>query len=518
MTDHKFYIDIENEIEIIDSAGSPLTDPFASALEITDYVIEAHWFNGFREPNTTIADENELEITLNNDDKRFSPEYSSGPYYGKLQPGRLISVWDENIPSPPGFHRLVYLGVISEILPEPKETSEQRCVIRATGLKSFLEATTLQIPLISNVDMNDVIRQVFETANTFPLVSNKYARLDTPGRNQLNVSTTRLAIYLESFEDGVQEIPFVGDSFDSSATAMDYIHEAVKAERGKFYFSRSGVPVTWNRHRLLYDLTTPTVIPTPMEYEYSYGDEVYTSINYRVYPRKISTNSNDIVYRSETDISVPPNGSVTVNAQYSDDTDIKVAAINPYWDSTGFTAEGGVQVTGMELGANSAKITFSNTTSEEKLVTAYTIRGIKITISSEINIYIESPNIQTFKKRQMQVDSKLLDFNSANVLAPFELARFSNAVGRIKSIKYVVRDSTYRNFITNNTIGSIIAIPETQTGHNANYVIIGEEFNVMDGQQHVEVTYYVEQLTNLKFIMLDTTNRNKLDSGYGLSV
>lgn len=518
MTDHKFWIDIENTVEMVDTAGSPLTDPFFDGLDITPYVIEARWFNGFREPYMSVGDENELEVVLNNDDKRFSPEYSSGPYYGKLQPGRLISVRDYHIPNPPGFDKSVYLGVISEILPEPLETREQRCVIKAVGLKSFLEANTIQIPLISNVDMNDVIRQVFETANTFPLISNKYARLDTPGRNQLDVSTTRLATYIESFETGIEKFPFVGDTFDTSATAMDYIHEAVKAERGKFFFRRDGAPVTWNRHHLLYTLTTPTVIPEPMDYEYSYGDEVYTSINFAVYPRKISPNTNDVVYRSTTELAVPPNGEITVNAQYSDDTNVKVAAINPYWDQTGFSAQSGIQVTGMELGVNSAKITFTNSAQEEKLVTGYTIRGIKITISSEINIYIESPNIQTFKKRPISESFKLLDFESANTIAPFELARFSDAAGRIKSIKYVIRDTTYRSFLTNTTMGSILAIPESQTGHSANYIVIGEEIFMTDGQQNLEVTYYVEQLTNLKFIMLDTTNRNKLDSGYGLSI
>lgn len=65
--------------------------------DITSYVLgmatPPEWDFG-RDTARSLADTKgaELKLTLNNRDKRFSPDYSSGPYYGNLGPGKPVQV------------------------------------------------------------------------------------------------------------------------------------------------------------------------------------------------------------------------------------------------------------------------------------------------------------------------------------------------------------------------------------------------------------------------------------------
>ena len=64
--------------------------------EVTEYVTELQWFLGFRAPYMGTASEAYLHLALNNADKRFSPENSSGPLYGNLAPLRPLRVTSDD--------------------------------------------------------------------------------------------------------------------------------------------------------------------------------------------------------------------------------------------------------------------------------------------------------------------------------------------------------------------------------------------------------------------------------------
>jgi hypothetical protein len=55
-------------------------------------VITANWFLGMRGPYREIADDSMLELTLDNSDRRFSPEYAASPLAGLLVPFRPVRI------------------------------------------------------------------------------------------------------------------------------------------------------------------------------------------------------------------------------------------------------------------------------------------------------------------------------------------------------------------------------------------------------------------------------------------
>jgi hypothetical protein len=67
-------------------------DGYGAGDVITPYVIDASLSAGFSGEMRHTADIGQAFITLDNSDRRFSPSYAAGPYYGKLLPNRPIKV------------------------------------------------------------------------------------------------------------------------------------------------------------------------------------------------------------------------------------------------------------------------------------------------------------------------------------------------------------------------------------------------------------------------------------------
>ena len=121
--------------------------------EVTDYVIEAEWFLGFRAPYMGTASEAFLHLTLNNADKRFSPENSSGPLYGNLAPLRPLRVTSDD----GSTVRTHWSGWIDMIVPAANKYGARLAYIVATGAMQFLKATETKIELQENQRSDQII-------------------------------------------------------------------------------------------------------------------------------------------------------------------------------------------------------------------------------------------------------------------------------------------------------------------------------------------------------------------------
>jgi len=126
--------------------------------DISAYVMGARWNLGMRRAYQDTADEARLQLTLRNDDKRFSPEYASSPYYGELLPQRLLRV------------RSVYnggtishwQGWVERIQPEWNENGSNQATMQAVGLKQYLSSQEAHLELMEDVTADEVILAVME--------------------------------------------------------------------------------------------------------------------------------------------------------------------------------------------------------------------------------------------------------------------------------------------------------------------------------------------------------------------
>ena len=121
--------------------------------EVTEYVTELQWFLGFRAPYMGTASEAYLHLTLNNADKRFSPENSSGPLYGNLAPLRPLRVTSDD----GSTVRTHWSGWINMIEPAANKYGARQANILATGAMQFLKATETKIELQENQRSDQII-------------------------------------------------------------------------------------------------------------------------------------------------------------------------------------------------------------------------------------------------------------------------------------------------------------------------------------------------------------------------
>ena len=120
---------------------------------VTERAVWVNWFLGFREPYKDIAQNSTLNLVLDNRDRRFSPENSSGPLYGNLAPLRPLRVTSDD----GSTVRTHWSGWINMIEPASNKYGARQANILATGAMQFLKATETKIELQENQRSDQII-------------------------------------------------------------------------------------------------------------------------------------------------------------------------------------------------------------------------------------------------------------------------------------------------------------------------------------------------------------------------
>jgi hypothetical protein len=153
MIAYKAYVDFDND-------GS-----FATAGDdITAYVTSLQASLGMEDEQAHVATVGFCQVTLNNASKRFSPEYASGAYYGKLLP-RLpfkVDVVED------GNTYTLFRGVTSRWYAQSGEFGPREAMLEAECLLSVLQSADMALPLQVDATADELLKLVgsaaFQTA------------------------------------------------------------------------------------------------------------------------------------------------------------------------------------------------------------------------------------------------------------------------------------------------------------------------------------------------------------------
>lgn len=131
-------------------------------VDITAYVLHVKTSQGILEdrPDLLTAGIGTLTLILNNKDKRFSPAYTSGPYYGNLLPNRPVrlratdgvTTWD------------VWTGFVREIDPNPGETGPYLARMKCEDALGQLYAAKFSVPLQQDETGDTILKKVLAEA------------------------------------------------------------------------------------------------------------------------------------------------------------------------------------------------------------------------------------------------------------------------------------------------------------------------------------------------------------------
>jgi len=130
-----------------------------SWTDITSYTLDVNVVLGSSDPDRHVADIGNATITLMNTDRRFSPDYSGGPYYGEIIPGLPIRISCSD-----GVNTWrTFTGWVIDWVVTAGQYGSQRVTITAQDILGRLQDTTISLPLQEGQTADYVARLVTST-------------------------------------------------------------------------------------------------------------------------------------------------------------------------------------------------------------------------------------------------------------------------------------------------------------------------------------------------------------------
>ncbi len=430
------------------------------------------WELGMR-PFEHIADESVLQFTVWNEDRKYSPENTGSPLYGKLRPGLAARLMYANT--------VMWQGFTADFKPAPLRYGKRTTAVECRGIKSQLETFELYAALYENVTADTIIGDLATTLIIPPAASGLWL-LGVQGYGELGYGTflgdiTDVAL----LDSGKHVFAYVGDNSqnDGSLNAYGLFKDLAETERGYIFVNRAGKLVFWNRHHLLNDVTVDVTLDNTAE-DIDYATPLEDLINYievECFPRQVSDVTTDLLWELGQPVTIPAGTSQTIQTPFIDTTTKqKIGAKNVQTPSGAdlVFSSGTGSVSKVDTGQRS-EVTIANTGSTTAVLDTLNVRGRSITSNYPAQVYSQdAASVARYGKHALKLALKLLDdVTEAQSIALFELVQRNSAAGRAKSVKLKDRPNPTHDQITR-TIGDLVRVVDYQLAHDRNYHIISE--------------------------------------------
>ena len=482
--------------------------------DVSDRIISAIWFLGMMKPYQEMADDSRLELVLDNSDGRYSSEDTSSALSGKVVPFRPVRIQSND----GATTRTHWTGWIKSVKPIPGKHGKRLVHISASGPMQFLRATETNIELQENKRTDEIVAALVGEVVFPPSLANAWV-LGRVGNSELG-STTYLAntsgFFSPDPEDSADQLlwgrvtlQMAGDNWvrqgglsnvqKDSFNVYQAINDVVAAEHGKFIFDREGKAHFWNRHHLLQDPAVDATFDNAMtEMNYVYGslEHVKNEVVVVSHPRTISSSDQDILWElGDSVIRVAPGETREVYVKYKDDNDNRIGAKDVTVGDLEF--DRGTATATVEPNANGANLVFENSGTEPAVINKCIVRGRKITDFGEMEaVASDNGSIVDFGRRTLRINLPSIDdLEQAQYIADFERDRRSQPWGAVNAVTVVSHGKNGGGQHAHQlarTLGDLISIGETQTGHDREHYIVGEAHELTNGARFWKTTWYLE--------------------------
>lgn len=366
------------------------------------------------------------DIVLDNSDDRFTPENTSGPYYGHLNPQRPIKIFlgfqhAENIP--------VFVGV-TEGRPqvnEKEKTVKLHCI-------DFLRA-------ISNKTLENEI--IYENLRTDEILS---ALLQSAG-----LITSQFQL-----DYGTVTIPFA--YFKKDSKLGDALRKIAEAELGSLFMDEAGVirfinRTNWNDHDLSFGFDESSVI----ENDTIDDDKIINVVEVTARPRAVQ--ANQLLWESANSIEIPVGQQIEVFATFKDEYgDLPVTTVddpdyissattslyatNAESDGSGETLSSDVTLVSTDQFSTGFKMVFENTGTSIVYLTQLEVWARPAKVTNDIFLRVQDDasvgtNNEGYDERIHEIDNDYIqDEAAANTIGQLILGdRASVEASRVMLVK-----------------------------------------------------------------------------------
>lgn len=481
--------------------------------EISADVIEASWRLGIKKPYQFVADEATAQITVKNDTGKYNPDNSSSIFYGNLLPGRglKIAYTDERLLVDENGDQLIdengdllttdyevilWTGAIEKIRPgwDPAAiyTGKLTATIEASSQKRVLQDLTLNLGILIDKRANEILQLILaEIGATY------------------------------SLEAGITLFARYGDLPNSNA--YEDIKDIVTGEQGRFFVDRQARFIFWNRHHILQTTTVAATVssggtykPFKLEHTGINLDLVYNRVRVTCKPRK--TQSSVTLWELNTPVDIPAkvgtkDGKIVIEASPFRDADgNEVSAASVAYTADTYTF-GSATIT-LGTASNKVKITLTNTNFYPAQLATLQITGTPKSTKSDLTVEVEdADSIAAYGIQELRFSIPALDTaGQASDMANFELVRRKDPRDTVEMIAFLnVPDGAANAHQLDWMIGTRLTLNLTEIGHNADYIIIGEEHRAGPIDKVHETRYILEPVEANQFWLIEIVGYSEIE-------
>lgn len=477
--------------------------------DLTAYVMSAQWNVGFRDAVAEVGGDNLCTLMLDNSDRRFSPENSAGPYYGKTWQMRPLQITADDV--------VMYSGWVKAIQPGFGNLTPT-ATLSAVSLRAFLDWYKLGVlPLAENIDTHLLVREILDRAPLQRAMPAGPWLLGRTGYGELGTNTVLGGgTDLMAIDRGDVTLHYAGDSWAATETVYAALQDVVKAERGKLFINRYGQVTFWARRRLVANTTVRATVDNSMQgMTYAWGEQIVNDVHLRYVPRVVDASLTDVWALNEP-VIVRPGQEKEVRAAYSSDTGEVIAALDLQAPSvvagTLVTTGLSVNMVTAELGPTSARFVFRNAGTQQGTIETCVIRGRRVLQNANAEAVTADLESQwEHGVYTVELSSPLTDRDEdAQALVDYKLLVNKRPRGIVSAIRLVVNTPTALANVLSLGAGARIRVIENRTGHDSEHFIIGEEMRLTAATKLLEVTWYLEPAPPYVFWRLGRAGSSEL--------
>lgn len=433
-------------------------------------------------------------IILLNDDRRFEPNYTSGPYYGNLKLGRWIKVMMNEAGGP---YVTEFVGFLEEIVPEriAEEDERQECIFTCYDLLALLEVDKINTGTLIDYGSKELIQLILASIGWGGLAAFDTARFNVdrfagPGADY-NV-----------LDDGQTIYPYC--QFEDVSLG-DAIRQVIEAEHGDFWMRKDGYAIFEDRHHRIKDrsscMTFSDAQIAELTSHYIYSD-LFNNIDVVSHPRHVGTPSS-VIWEGigETARKINAGESVEYWVSYSDPVSEQpceaIDLVTPLVATTDYTANQKQDGTGVNMTASVGvtaeqdenehyKITVTNNASSDIYLTKLQMRGTPLVAFDAVTLNArDNESIAKHFKRTLIIDNGLLsDQYKAQDYANYLLIRHKDQQMKIEAFVLNNIDSLIASHVLVREISDRVTVQSTDHGINSDFFIDGIKLS-LDNQSNL---------------------------------
>jgi hypothetical protein len=474
-------VEIAGAMLVSGSAGPTYLNGGADTLAgvLTDYWGGGKWGLGFVKPYQYVAPVGKAELILNNHDKRFSPEYSSGPLYGELLPNRLVQIGDPN-------YGIWWTGWVDSWAPEPGADRDKKAKLSATDARRFLSRSTIPVPFQAGFTEDERVADVLET-------------IELPNTTAGIPTTSDGDTEWYPLSDGAHSVPtgdvggLYGTSFNNDPVVSEMLADMMTGVQGRVWCGRQGGV----RARLTQGDDTPANYVDIAQNWLDIGYENGQVVNYCeviIFKVKGETGTFTVWELDET-TSVPSGSTESFRVYFTEAPDNKIRTGADTLTLTHAPLGGGRSSSLTNIGLQSAQVNLINGSGGALNFTSADITATTIaTQFREVGKeYEDSTSITTNGRLEQRIRSPYVQANGwGKRLARYIVTRFKDARNEVPWVDYDVDKNPQDAFDC--YVGASVRVQDDQTDHDDYYAVIGELHTVRDGRTDHTVKLYLEPL------------------------